>query len=147
MPRGLSTEPDLSYVDQPELMAGAAPRAPILIVEDHAETREVLERLLRMRGYDVVTARDGLEAISYLQSGAQVAAIILDLAMPVMDGIELSQHIRMTPEWAHIPVIIYTAMDVEPVPSVAGIIRKGSDDPDRLLAMLARVTREERGRQ
>jgi CheY-like chemotaxis protein len=125
-------------------MARAVTRAPILIVEDNTETRVVLERVLQIRGYDVVTARDGLEAISYLQSGAQVAAIILDVAMPVMDGIELSEHLRTTPEWAHIPVIIYTAMDMKPVPSAAGIIRKGTDDPDRLLAMLARVTKPQR---
>ncbi len=127
-------------------MARAVPRAPILIVEDDTETRVVLERILQIRGYDVVTARDGLEAISYLQSGARVAAIILDIAMPVMDGTELSEHLRTTPEWAHIPVIVYTAMEVKRVPSAAGMIRKGVDDPDRLLAMLARVTQPQRHR-
>jgi CheY-like chemotaxis protein len=120
-------------------MASTPPRSIVLVVEDNAETRTVLERVLRIRGYDVVTARDGLDALAYLQSGGRPAAIILDIAMPVMDGIELAQHLRATPEWAHIPVVVYTALRSKRIPDTAGIIRKGTDDPDRLLAALAKV--------
>ncbi len=120
-------------------MAQALPSSPILVVEDNEDTRDVLERILQIRGYEVVTARDGLDAIAYLQNGGHPAAIILDIAMPVMDGIKFSQMLRITPEWAHIPLIVYTAMPVKPVPNAVGLVRKGSDDPDRLLAMLAQV--------
>jgi CheY-like chemotaxis protein len=111
----------------------------ILIVEDNADTREVLERILHIRGYDVVTARDGLDALTYLRAGGLPAAIILDIAMPVMDGIELSQHIRADPRWADIPIIVYTAMKPRHLPHAAGIFRKGNDDPQRLLDMLATI--------
>ena len=121
------------------MASGAPPRITVLVVEDNAETRTVLERVLQIRGYDVVTARDGLDAIAYLQSGGKPAAIVLDIAMPVMDGIELAQHLRVTPEWAHIPVVVYTALHSKRIPDAAGVIRKGSDDPDRLLATLANV--------
>lgn len=121
-------------------MARAAPPPiTVLVVEDNDETRTVLERVLQIRGYDVVTARDGLDALTYLQGGGTAAAIVLDIAMPVMDGIELAQHLQAKPEWARIPVIVYTALHSARIPRAAGTIRKGSDDPDRLLATLAKV--------
>jgi CheY-like chemotaxis protein len=117
------------------------PRAPVLIVEDNPDTRDVLESVLAIRGYDVVTARDGMDALAYLHNGGFPAAIILDLAMPVMDGITFSQMLRQEPRWAHIPVIVYTAMPTKRVPTAAAIFRKGTDDPQRLLDLLASVCR------
>jgi chemosensory pili system protein ChpA (sensor histidine kinase/response regulator) len=116
-----------------------ADRAPILVVEDNADTREVLERVLEIRGYAVVTARDGLDALAYLQGGGQPAAIILDIAMPHMDGITFSRTIRANADWAEIPIIIYTAMPMKRIPTAAAVYRKGTDDPQLLLDLLARV--------
>jgi CheY-like chemotaxis protein len=116
-----------------------AMRAPILIVEDNPDTREVLERVLAIRGYDVVTARDGVDALRYLRNGGRAVAIILDIAMPQMDGITLSRELRADVRWADIPVIVYTAMPMKSVPTAAGIFRKGTDDPQRLLDLLAGI--------
>jgi CheY-like chemotaxis protein len=119
----------------------APARSPILVIEDNPDTREVLERVLAIRGYDVVTARDGVEALGYLRMGGQPAAIILDLAMPHMDGITFSRALRADARWTGIPIIVYTAMPAKQLPTAAGIFRKGSDDPQRLLDMLATVCR------
>ena len=117
-----------------------AVRAPILVIEDNDDTREVLERVLLISRYDVATARDGLEALAYLRGGGRPAAIILDLAMPNMDGVALRRALSADPRFADIPIIVYTANPRWHVPEVSGVFRKGTDDPDHLLAMLARVT-------
>ena len=119
-----------------------AGRAEILIVEDNAETRDVLQRVLIMQGYEVTIARNGAEALEYLEDGGMPAAIILDIAMPVMDGITFSQKLRAAPGWAHIPVIVYTAMPLKRVPAADGLFRKGTDNPDHLFRLLAGVCRK-----
>jgi CheY-like chemotaxis protein len=111
----------------------------ILIVEDNADTRDVLQRILVMQGYQVIGTRNGLDALAYLESGAMPAAIILDIAMPIMDGITFSQKLRADTRWAHVPVIVYTAMPTKHVATAAGLFRKGTDDPGRLLDLLAQV--------
>jgi len=121
-------------------MAQALP-APILIVEDNTDTREVLERVLLITGFDVATARDGLDALAYFRSGGRASAIVLDVAMPRMDGIAFRRALSADPRWADIPVIVYTANPHRKVPDVSGVFRKGTDDPARLLDMLASVTK------
>lgn len=119
-------------------MAETAP-ALILIVEDNVETRDVLQRILVMQGYRVVGTRNGLDALTYLEAGAMPAAIILDIAMPIMDGITFSQKLRAVERWAHIPVIVYTAMPTKQVATAHALFRKGTDDPGRLLDLLAKL--------
>ena len=114
-------------------------RPLILIVEDNADTREVLGRILAMQGYHVVTARDGLDAFGYLGSGIMPHAIILDIAMPIMDGITFSQRMRADERWAHIPVIVYTALRERSISTAHAVFRKGTDDPSRLLALVAQL--------
>jgi chemosensory pili system protein ChpA (sensor histidine kinase/response regulator) len=114
-------------------------RASVLVVEDNFDTREVLERVLAIQGYDVVAARDGIDALAYLRRGGMPSAIILDIAMPNMDGISFSRALRADARWTDIPVIIYTAMQTKRVPAAAAVFHKGSDDPQHLLDLLARV--------
>lgn len=116
-------------------------RASVLVIEDNPDTREVLERVLAISGYDVVTARDGADGVAYLQSNAPPLAIVLDIAMPNMDGITFSRACRADARWADIPVIVYTALPAEHVPRTEALFRKGIDDPQRLLDLLARVCR------
>src|SRR5262245_48162363 len=99
-------------------------RAPILIIEDNFETRDVLERVLAIRGYDVVSTRDALDGLDYLQRGGETSGIILDLGLPRMDGIEFNRVLRADPRWASIPVIVYTALPRQRVPGAVGFFRK-----------------------
>src|SRR4051812_40311935 len=69
----------------------------ILLVEDHAPTRMAISRLMRQAGADVITARDGEEALGYLLT-QRFDVLLTDLRMPVMDGFELMQHCMKLPE-------------------------------------------------
>ena len=71
-------------------------RPKILIVEDHAPTRQAMSRLIRQAGGDVVTARDGEEGLGYLLT-QRFDVLLTDLRMPVMDGFELVHHCMKLP--------------------------------------------------
>jgi two-component system sensor histidine kinase EvgS len=77
--------------------AAANKRTRILVVEDHAPTRLAMGRLIRQAGADVVTARDGEEALGYLLT-QYFDVLLTDLRMPVMDGFELLHHCLKLPE-------------------------------------------------
>jgi CheY-like chemotaxis protein len=83
--------PDASPETQP------ARKTRILVVEDHAPTRLAMSRLIRQTGADVITARDGEEALGYLLT-QRFDVLLTDLRMPVMDGFELMQHAMKLPE-------------------------------------------------
>jgi CheY-like chemotaxis protein len=85
-------------------------RAPrILLVEDDDAVRESLSELLRDEGFEVVTARNGREALEHLRAGRRPTAILLDLMMPVMDGWDFRQHQLRDPALRDIPVVVVTA--------------------------------------
>jgi len=81
----------------------------VLLVEDDADLREVMEEALRMKGLEVATAANGVEALQYLREGPLPAVILLDLMMPVMDGETFRKLQREAPQWAQIPVCILSA--------------------------------------
>ena len=79
----------------------------ILIVEDDRTTRKILGLYLRSKGYDVVNAENGLEAMEKLGT-ENVNLVMTDLNMPYMDGIELTRKIRSQPALKHLPVLMVT---------------------------------------
>src|SRR5689334_24792143 len=98
----------------------------VLIVEDNEETAVVLGRILELRGYHVAFASDGLEALAYLRGGLAPVAIILDLALPNLDGRALRTALLATPAFARIPIVVYSAVSGgEQLPGVIGHVRKG----------------------
>src|SRR5882762_8420785 len=109
---------------------GQRPRGPVLVVEDNAETREVLVRVLNVRGYETATADDGLDALGYLHSGGMPSVIILDMRMPNMDGYAFQRALKADERWADIPIIIYTALLPSDPGHALGVLRKGSTNPD-----------------
>ena len=82
--------------------------APVLVVEDHADLREMLAVLLEAEGYTVQTARNGAEALKCLDA-EQPSVILLDLMMPVMTGDEFRVRQLADPRHKHVPVICMTA--------------------------------------
>jgi len=83
----------------------------ILVVDDDAAVRRPIARLLGFEGFQVVEASDGQEALTRLQAGPGVAAILLDLRMPVMDGWAFRAIQRSDPRFADIPVIVISGAD------------------------------------
>jgi CheY-like chemotaxis protein len=80
----------------------------ILLIEDYADTREMISILLRRKGYNVVEAEDGIEGL--LKAAWQNPDLILmDLALPEMDGVEATRRIHSTPKLADIPIIVLSA--------------------------------------
>ena len=83
----------------------------VLVIDDNPEIREVLQAFLRIGGYSVATAENGQDALSRLHGGLRPCIILLDLMMPVMDGVEFREAQLNEPELADIPVIVFTAVD------------------------------------
>jgi CheY-like chemotaxis protein len=86
-------------------------RPIVLVIDDHADVRESLDALLRSEGFAVETAENGREALDKLHGGLRPGAILLDLMMPVMDGVEFRQEQLRHPDLAHIPVIVVSSTD------------------------------------
>lgn len=80
----------------------------VLVVDDDAAQRNCLFELLVLAGYDVVVARDGLEALELLSAGLEPCLIVLDLAMPRMNGWVFLERLR-GPEQSTVPVLVTSA--------------------------------------
>jgi signal transduction histidine kinase/DNA-binding response OmpR family regulator len=83
----------------------------VLVVDDDADSREYLERVLSRAGWQVQWARDGEQALGRLLERTP-AAIILDLMMPEMDGFEFLGRLRSDRRWQSIPVVVVSAMEL-----------------------------------
>lgn len=79
----------------------------ILVVDDEEDSLLLTEAILSQRGYEVHTARSGAEAIALLDQ--PLDAVLLDVMMPEMSGLEVLCHMRTTPRLAGLPVILVTA--------------------------------------
>ena len=81
----------------------------ILVVDDDQAVRDSLKRSLQYSGYEVASANDGIEALAHLSSH-KVDAVIMDVMMPRMDGIEATRQIRALPgDESRTPIIAVTA--------------------------------------
>jgi two-component system response regulator MprA len=111
----------------------------ILVVDDERAVREALRRALELEGYEIELAGDGVEALTALEAGSEPDALILDVLMPGMDGLELCRRLRQS--GSRLPVLMLTAR-VEVENRVAGL-DAGADDyvtkPFALDELLARV--------
>ena len=110
----------------------------ILVVDDEPAVRDALERILRLDGFEVALASDGREAVRS-QALAPADAVLLDVLMPGLDGLEVCRRMRDTGD--RTPVLMLTARD-EVGDRVAGL-EAGADDylpkPFALEELLARV--------
>jgi two-component system chemotaxis response regulator CheY len=111
----------------------------ILVVDDDVDARIAYAGLLSARGYSVVVACDGREAVDLLAEGLRPSVIVLDLNMPTMDGWTFLRHLRRTARSA-IPVVV-TSGDVQERPAM------GEDawlekpvEPHRFYAIVARLS-------
>ncbi|HEY0627092.1 MAG TPA: response regulator [Allosphingosinicella sp.] len=115
----------------------------VLVCDDDPLLVDLLEYRLRGRGYDVVVARDGGEALARVAEGTP-DAVVLDAMMPVVDGYEVLRRLREEPATATIPVIMLTARKQER--DIVGALELGASDyivkpfiPEELVARLSRL--------
>ena len=82
--------------------------AAVLVVEDNEENWDMLSRRLLRRGYTVIRAADGQEAVE-MAARETPDLILMDVSLPVMDGLEATRRIRARPETQTTPIIALTA--------------------------------------
>jgi len=124
--------------DEPRL----EPRARVLVVEDEHDLRELIARWLETKGYAVVQAADGQDAVDLLEAGLEPDVILLDLGLPRMDGRAFLDWMRAQPKHAHRRVIVASAYLEDLAPVDADRTFAKPFRPDRLAAELDRLTSE-----
>jgi CheY-like chemotaxis protein len=111
----------------------------VLVVDDHSDIRLIYSRILRDAGYDVQSARDGSEALQQIEKQAP-DLILLDVFMPVMNGVEFLEHLRHDAAHQKIPVVLMSAVPDNPEVvyarelGVSKFLRKGDFDLGQLVA-------------
>lgn len=81
----------------------------ILVADDSATIRKFVSVALKLKGYDIVAASDGMEAMEKLVM-EDISLIITDLNMPNMDGFELIRSVRSSDEYKNLPIIILSSL-------------------------------------
>ncbi len=103
---GLGVAPK-AVVRQKEL---AAVKPIILVAEDSEDGREMLEMMLRLKGYDVVVAADGLQAVELALTKVP-DLILLDLELPQLNGLAVTKNLRRHPKLKAVPIIVISGHD------------------------------------
>lgn len=93
-------------------------RQRVVVVEDEPEMLDIISINLEQSGYQVIPARDGVEACEALEWMAP-DAVVLDLNLPNMSGFRLLKLLRRDPRWSRIPLIVATAFAFEEVEDIA----------------------------
>lgn len=120
-------------------------RLSLLVVEDSVTSRTLLKNILESSGYDVVTAVDGVDALTALHTG-RFDLVVSDVEMPRMDGFALTERIRQDRKLADLPVVLVTALGsrehrergVEA--GANAYVVKSTFDQSDLLAVIRRLT-------
>ena len=124
--------------------AAAVPR--ILLVDDEKVNRKVARTLLQKNGFEVVECEDGQQGIDHLAKDPHFSLVLLDLAMPRMDGRAVLRWVRETPATRPLPVVVFTASQGEALE--AEVMDEGADDyirkpldPPRFIARIRATLR------
>jgi CheY-like chemotaxis protein len=122
-------------------------RIRTLIVDDDEDLRELLGLGLSEEGFDVDTARDGLDALEKLRV-RRCDVLLVDLRMPRMNGLELMDALKREPSLAEIPVVVITGDTVQGQDALASgaaaLLRKPFDVGDAVAAILEHAPRRRR---
>jgi len=94
--------------DGVRINGSALKRRRVLIVDDNADNREVAAATLEASGFDVITTTNGLEAV-VVAHYASPSVVLMDVSMPVLDGLEATRLLKSSSATSHVKVIAYTA--------------------------------------
>ena len=98
--------------DIPASISNDTSRGTVLLVEDNSDLQQFISTSLS-ENYHILTANNGKEALDVLNSREDIDVVVSDIMMPVMDGLELTRHIKQDLNTSHIPVILLTAKALE----------------------------------
>ena len=128
----------------PQASQSTSPKQTVLLVEDSIATRTQEKRILETAGYQVITAVDGMDGFNKLQANA-VDAVVTDVQMPNLDGLELTAKIRQHRRYNELPIILVTSLASDEdkrrgaEAGANAYLTKGSFNQDLLLATLQRL--------
>ena len=97
----------------------------VMIVDDSNALREIIAKMLRDSGMEVISAEDGVQALEKIEQVTQLDLVVLDIVMPTMNGYELCRHIKKNPKTQNIPVVMCSSKS-EDFDRIWGI-RQGAD--------------------
>jgi len=121
-----SFAPEALIQPEPQLPTQGWEKLRVLIAEDNAVSRRVLESILLLYGVQVVTANDGAAAVRILQEDEPPQLVILDWDMPLLGGLEICRWIRSVPALRYTYVMLLTGKD-SPDDLVTGL-QAGAND-------------------
>jgi CheY-like chemotaxis protein len=117
----------------------ALKRPHLLLVEDDRGVRDAIEDYLEEEGYSVLSANDGEQALSLLEGLSEPCLVVLDVLMPVMDGVEFMRQFRARPWLMHHRLVLMSASELAPeltgAPGVVGLLQKPFE-LERLLSLV-----------
>lgn len=116
----------------------------ILTVDDSPSIRQMVAATLRLGGYTVVEAVDGVDALAHASSHDDVALVLTDQNMPNMDGLTLARNLRANERYARTPILMLTtesSAEMKASGKAAGLTgwMVKPFDPKTLLAVIAKV--------
>ncbi|MEQ1514021.1 MAG: response regulator [Lysobacteraceae bacterium] len=97
-----------SHFDTADLSLTTAPVIRVVVADDSLSVRRALEQLMQDAGFEVATARDGFEALAAIQA-KPTHALLVDLEMPRMNGLEVTRNLRNHAETRDLPVVMITS--------------------------------------
>lgn len=115
------------------------PSPVVLVVEDEADLREIIQDVLAGEGYQVTCATDGAQALDRLAGGLRPGLVLLDFYMPRLDGWAFLERMRNDLALGEVPVVAISGSEVSH-PSVTAVLRKPFDITE-LLEIVQRFTR------
>jgi len=127
---------------------GLSTGVTVLVVDDEPDARDLVVAMIEGCGYQIQTASNGREALQQI-ARIRPDAIVLDLLLPEMDGLEVIHRMSLDPQWRSIPVILLTARDLSHEErraldiGTARVIQKGTFTRDELLAELSVIMSRE----
>ncbi len=114
-------------------------RPQLLLVEDDRGERDAIQDYLEDEGYSVLSANDGEQALSILEGLVDACLVVLDVRMPVMDGVEFMRQFRARPWLRHHRLVLMSASELAPelrgAPGVVGLLQKPFE-LERLLTLV-----------
>ena len=136
-----------SHFDTADLSLTTTPAVRVVVADDSLSVRRALEQLMQDAGFEVATARDGFEALAAIQA-RPTHALLVDLEMPRMNGLEVTRNLRNHTETRDLPVVMITSRATDKHQTMAeqaGVTRMlGKPFSEDSLVMLVRELIAER---